>query len=115
MGKGWKTGEKDLLASPQNAFKRVVTTAGLVDLRIHDLRRTASSYMATEGISPTLLEQRVEYGLDSWTKTSKNISVMFLNFFFRSYVFYRSRAIMPSLITREGFLRESLSHWQQFL
>jgi len=53
--KGWKTGEKGHLASPRNAFKRIVEKAGLTDLRIHDLRRTAGSYMAIEGISPTII------------------------------------------------------------
>ncbi len=53
--KGWKTGEKGHLASPRNAFKRVMEKGGLTDLRIHDLRRTAGSYMAIEGISPTII------------------------------------------------------------
>ncbi|MBS1997569.1 MAG: tyrosine-type recombinase/integrase [Cyanobacteria bacterium SZAS LIN-2] len=53
--KGWKTGEKGHLASPRNAFQRIVEKAKLSDLRIHDLRRTAGSYMAIEGISPTII------------------------------------------------------------
>lgn len=52
---GWKTGTKGHLASPRYAFSRIIKNAGIENLRIHDLRRTAGSYMAIAGISPTII------------------------------------------------------------
>lgn len=53
--KGWKTGDKGHLVSPRNAFARIVERARIKDLRIHDLRRTAGSYMAIQNVSPTII------------------------------------------------------------
>ena len=36
-------------------LKSVLDRSGIKDLRIHDLRRTAGSYMAIEGISPIII------------------------------------------------------------
>jgi len=53
--KGWKTGDKKNLVSPRKAFSRITDRAGIDDLRIHDLRRTAGSYMAIQNVSPTII------------------------------------------------------------
>jgi integrase len=55
--KGWKTGERGHLVAPRNAFKRIRERAGIQDLRIHDLRRTAGSYMAMQNVSLTIIGQ----------------------------------------------------------
>lgn len=52
---GKKTGELGHLVSPHKAWAGIIDRAGIKDLRIHDLRRTAGSYMAIEGISPTII------------------------------------------------------------
>lgn len=53
--KGRKTGEHSHMGNPKEAWKRIVERAKIKDLRIHDLRRTAGSYMAIQGISPTII------------------------------------------------------------
>jgi integrase len=53
--KGRKTGELSHLSNPKEAWKRLLKRAGIKDLRIHDLRRTAGSYMAIQGVSPTII------------------------------------------------------------
>jgi integrase len=53
--KGWKTRDKGHLVSPRKAFKRIIDRAGIKDLRIHDLRRTAGSYMAIQNVSTTII------------------------------------------------------------
>lgn len=53
--KGWKTGDKGHFVAPRKAFLRIVKNAGIEDLRIHDLRRTAGSYMAMQNVSPTII------------------------------------------------------------
>jgi hypothetical protein len=52
---GKKTGVLGHLISPHKAWKRIIERAEIQDLRIHDLRRTAGSYMAIEGISSTII------------------------------------------------------------
>jgi integrase len=41
--------------SPKTAWKRIIERAEIEDLRIHDLRRTVGSYMAIQGVSPTII------------------------------------------------------------
>ncbi|MBX9689664.1 MAG: site-specific integrase [Candidatus Obscuribacterales bacterium] len=53
--KGWKTGDKGHIVAPRKAFMRIIENAGIKDLRIHDLRRTAGSYMAMQNVSPTII------------------------------------------------------------
>ncbi|MHA1540335.1 MAG: tyrosine-type recombinase/integrase [Alphaproteobacteria bacterium] len=55
-GCGWvfpsPTGSKaGHLADPQKAWKRILKTAGIENLRIHDIRRTLGSYQAITGAS----------------------------------------------------------------
>ncbi|MBS2005763.1 MAG: tyrosine-type recombinase/integrase [Cyanobacteria bacterium SZAS TMP-1] len=50
-----KTGEFTHLGNPKEAWKRLLKRAEINDLRIHDLRRTAGSYMAIQGVSPTII------------------------------------------------------------
>ena len=52
---GKKTGVLGHMTSPGKAWGRIIERAKIEDLRIHDLRRTAGSYMAIEGISPTII------------------------------------------------------------
>lgn len=50
-----KTGELTHMANPKEAWKRLLHRAEISNLRIHDLRRTAGSYMAIQGVSPTII------------------------------------------------------------
>ena len=50
-----KTGEFSHMGNPKEAWKRLLKRAEITDLRIHDLRRTAGSYMAIQGVSPTII------------------------------------------------------------
>jgi integrase len=43
------------MRSPDKAWKRILTAAGLKDVRIHDLRRTLGSYMAIGGASLNII------------------------------------------------------------
>jgi integrase len=52
---GRTTGERGHLVSPRKAWLRVLERAGIENLRIHDLRRTAGSYMAIQGVSPAII------------------------------------------------------------
>lgn len=47
-----KTGH---ITDPKDAWKRIITRAGIKDLRIHDLRRTLGSYQAITGASTTII------------------------------------------------------------
>jgi integrase len=53
--KGRKTGVVGHLASPKNAWKKLLERAKIEDLRIHDLRRTLGSYMAIQGVSTAII------------------------------------------------------------
>jgi len=53
--KGRKTKVLGHLVSPGKAWERIIKRAKIKDLRIHDLRRTAGSYMAIQGVSPTII------------------------------------------------------------
>lgn len=53
--KGRKTGELRHINNPKAAWKRILQKAKIADLRIHDLRRTAGSYMAIQGVSTTII------------------------------------------------------------
>jgi integrase len=52
---GRKSGVLGHLSSPQKAWSRIIKRAEIEDLRIHDLRRTAGSYMAIQGVSLTII------------------------------------------------------------
>lgn len=43
------------ISAVQYAAKRVRESSGILDFRLHDLRRTAASYMAEQGVSRTVL------------------------------------------------------------
>lgn len=43
------------MRNPKEAWKRILDRAKIKDLRIHDLRRTAGSYMAIQGVSPAII------------------------------------------------------------
>ena len=48
---------KDHLKEPKKAWKKIIDNAGILNLRIHDLRRTVGSYMAMEGINTPLIQK----------------------------------------------------------
>jgi integrase len=50
-----KTGERGHLIDPKKAWARILERAQIKDLRIHDLRRTAGSYMAIKGVSVAII------------------------------------------------------------
>jgi integrase len=56
---GWvfpsKTSKSGHLKEPKSAWERVLSRAGLKNLRIHDLRRTCASYQAIAGTSLTII------------------------------------------------------------
>ncbi len=53
-----RRGTRSHLMEPKKAWKRIVTTAGITDLRIHDLRRTLASFMVMTGAStPIVMKQ----------------------------------------------------------
>jgi integrase len=45
------------LTEPKKAWKKIITAAGLIDLRIHDLRRTAGSVMAIAGVNTAIIQK----------------------------------------------------------
>lgn len=45
------------LTEPKKAWKKIVTSAELTDLRIHDLRRTAGSVMAIAGVNTAIIQK----------------------------------------------------------
>jgi integrase len=49
-----KTGH---ITEPKGAWKRIITRAGLSDLRVHDLRRTLGSWQAASGASLSIIGQ----------------------------------------------------------
>ena len=53
--KGRKTGALSHMGNPKEAWKRLLERAKIKNLRIHDLRRTAGSYMAIQGVTPTII------------------------------------------------------------
>lgn len=55
--RGRKTGKLTHMGNPKEAWKRIMERAEISDLRIHDLRRTAGSYMAIQGFSTTIIGQ----------------------------------------------------------
>lgn len=55
--KGRKTGVLSHMTNPKEAWSRVLKRACIEDLRIHDLRRTAGSYMAILNHSTTVIGQ----------------------------------------------------------
>jgi len=56
---GWvfpsETSSSGHFADPKKAWKRVLTKAGIEDLRIHDIRRTLGSYQAIAGSSLSII------------------------------------------------------------
>ena len=54
-GASSKTGERGHLIDPKKAWSRILDRAKIKDLRIHDLRRTAGSYMAIKGVSSAII------------------------------------------------------------
>jgi integrase len=52
-----KTTVDNHLTEPKKGWKKIIAAAGIEDLRIHDLRRTAGSIMAISGINtPTIMK-----------------------------------------------------------
>lgn len=53
------TGKTGHLVEPKAGWKRIRDSAGMPDLRLHDLRRTNASYQADEGASPLVIGRAI--------------------------------------------------------
>jgi len=62
-------GKQGHLVDPKRSFKRIKTRMGVVDLRIHDLRRTLASYMAINNTSLPI----IGYALNHKSQASTQI------------------------------------------
>jgi len=62
------TGKTGHLKEPKKAWKRIVTRAGLRDVRIHDLRRTLGSWQAATGASLPVIGKSLGHRQQSTTQ-----------------------------------------------
>ena len=60
-------GSKGYLAEPRRGWKRILARAGIVDLRIHDLRRTLGSWQAKTGASLVIIGKSLNHKNPSTT------------------------------------------------
>ena len=63
------------LEEPKAAWKRVLTRAGLEGLRIHDLRHTAASWLANQGVPLTLIGAALGHTQTSTTSRYAHLAV----------------------------------------
>jgi integrase len=61
------TGKHGHLMEPKKAWKRILTAAGLSDVRIHDLRRTMGSWQAATGASLAIIGKTLHHANVSTT------------------------------------------------
>jgi integrase len=61
------TGVTGHLVEPKKAWKRVLTRAGIANLRIHDLRRTLGSWQAKTGASLVIVGKSLNHKSPSTT------------------------------------------------
>lgn len=55
------TGKTGHLAEPKKGWQRILTRAGIADLRIHDLRRTLGSWQAKQGASLAIIGKSLNH------------------------------------------------------
>lgn len=61
------TGKSGHLEEPKKGWKRILTDAGITDLRIHDLRRTLGSWQARTGASLAIIGKSLNHKNQSTT------------------------------------------------
>src|SRR6185503_15245564 len=55
------SGKSGHLEEPKKGWQRILTRAGIADLRIHDLRRTLGSWQAKQGASLTIIGKSLNH------------------------------------------------------
>lgn len=68
-------GKSGYIAEPKAAWERVLATAGITGLRMHDLRRTAGSYMAATGASLPIIGKALGHLSTSSTHVYARLNV----------------------------------------
>jgi len=68
------TGRTGHLVEPKGAWKRILKTAGLSDLRLHDLRRTLGSWQAIVGSSLLVIGKSLGHKSASSTEIYARLS-----------------------------------------
>ncbi|QEL14657.1 tyrosine-type recombinase/integrase [Limnoglobus roseus] len=63
------------LVEPKSAWKRIVERAGLVDVRLHDLRRTFGSWQAAAGVSLNIIGKSMGHKNQSTTAIYARLNV----------------------------------------
>ncbi len=69
------TGRSGHLEEPKTGWKRILDRAGIEDLRIHDLRRTLGSWLATQGESLLLIGKTLGHKSQGSTATYSRLAV----------------------------------------
>lgn len=69
------TGRSGHLADPKMGWSRILKRAGIDNLRIHDLRRTLGSWLATQGESLRLIEKTLGHKSQGSTATYSRLAV----------------------------------------
>ena len=69
------TGRSGHLAEPKTGWARILKRAGIKDLRIHDLRRTLGSWLATQGESLLLIGKTLGHKSQGSTATYSRLAV----------------------------------------
>lgn len=66
---------KTHLKDPKKAWQRVLNTAKIKDLRIHDLRRTFGSYMAAQGATTAIIGKSLGHKSQQSTKVYERLNL----------------------------------------
>ncbi len=69
------TGRSGHLEEPKSGWKRILDRAGIENLRIHDLRRTLGSWLATQGESLLLIGKTLGHKSQGSTATYSRLAV----------------------------------------
>jgi integrase len=64
---GERASKSGHIQEPKAAWKRVIAAAGLVDVALHDLRRTLASHMAINGTSEAIITKMLGHSSQSVT------------------------------------------------
>lgn len=68
-------GKKGHLVDPKKAWKRILRQAGIVDLRLHDLRRTLGSWMGAVGATTAIIGKTLAHKSVEATKVYERIDI----------------------------------------
>lgn len=69
------TGATGHLVEPKKAWKRILTRAGITDLRLHDLRRTLGSWMAANGATTAIIGKTLAHKSVQATKIYERLDL----------------------------------------